>query len=112
GDLWIPHAGWVKGFADDAYLPKSSTASTGTTIAFDVPRTYGYATAATGNITLNSTGLVEGITQLLIHNDSSEPTFGTEFKVLSGEYVPNVDNYILMHAVKSDLILVTISQEQ
>lgn len=87
------------------------TASTGTAIAFDTPRTYGYATAETGNITLNDTGLIEGMVQLLIHNDSSEPTFGSEFKIISGAYAANEDNYIFMLAVKSNLILVTITQE-
>lgn len=93
-------------------LPAASTASTGTAVAFDIPRTYGYAADATGNITLNTTGLVEGITQLMIHNDSSEPTFASGYVIISGEYMINVDNYIMFHAVKSNLVLVTISQEQ
>lgn len=96
----------------DTKLPKSSTASTGTDVVFDIPRTYGYAADATGNITFTTTGLVEGITQLMIHNDSSEPTFESGMVIISGTYVTGVDNYIMMHAVKSNLILVTISQEQ
>lgn len=87
------------------------TASTGTAIAFDVPRTYGYAAAETGNITLNATGLVEGVTQLLIHNHSVEPTFPATMKVIGGTYTISVANYIMLMAVKSNLILVTISQE-
>jgi hypothetical protein len=85
--------------------------ATGTAIAFDVPRTYGYLIVETGNITLNSTGLKEGITQLIIHNHSTEPTFGAEFKIIGGAYATGQDNYILLHAVKSSLVLVTISQE-
>ncbi|MEX1121023.1 MAG: hypothetical protein WED82_02760, partial [Balneolales bacterium] len=106
-----------KEYVDDALTLKADlalldpTASSGTSIAFDLPRTYGYSSDETGNITLNATGLREGVTQLLIHNDSSEPTFGSEFLIISGEYTINVDNYIMFHAVKSDLILVTISQE-
>lgn len=86
-------------------------ASSGTVIAFDKPRTYGYSTAETGNVTLNATGLVEGMTQLLIHNHSSEPTFPATMKIVGGAYVISVNNYIVLYAVKSDLILVTISQE-
>lgn len=96
----------------DTKLKAASTASTGTDVAFDIPRTYGYAADATGNITFTTTGLVEGITQLMIHNDSSEPTFETGMVVISGTYVTGEDNYIMFHAVKSSLILVTISQAQ
>lgn len=87
------------------------TDSTGTAIAFDAPRTYGISAPETGNITLNSSGLVKGVTQLIIHNNSGEPTFGAEFKIISGAYVTGEDNYIFCHAVSSSLILVTISQE-
>lgn len=87
------------------------TDSTGTAIAFDAPRTYGISVPETGNITLNSSGLVKGVTQLIIHNHSSEPTFGSEFKIISGAYVTSEDNYIFCHAVSASLILVTISQE-
>ncbi len=90
---------------------EQAVSSSGTAIAFDIPRTYGYASAETGNITLNSTGLREGVTQLIIHNHSSEPTFGTGFKVIKGRYETGLENYIFCHAVKSNLILVTISQE-
>jgi hypothetical protein len=96
-------------FTHSLIVPVSSS---GTAIAFDVPRTYGYSADETGNITLNSTGLREGVTQLIIHNHSVEPTFGAEFTVIGGTYTTGVDNYILCHAVKSNLILVTISQAQ
>lgn len=118
GDVSDTEIGYIDGLTSsaqtqlDSKLPKASTASTGAVVAFDIPRTYGYSADITGNITLNSTGLVEGITQLMIHNDSSEPTFGSEFKIISGTYAANEDNYIMFHAVKSNLILVTISQEQ
>ena len=95
----------------DAKLDAASVASTGTSIAFDKTRTYGEVTPETGNITLDATGLIKGITQLVIHNHSSEPTFGAEFKVIGGEYTINETNYIFMNAVTSGLILVTISQE-
>lgn len=82
----------------------------GTAIQFDAPAIYGYESAETGDITLNDSELIEGLTQLLIHNDSAEPAFETEFKIISGEYVTEVDNYILLLSVKPNLILVTISQ--
>ena len=85
--------------------------STGTAIQFDRPRNYGVSTPETGNITLNSTGLVAGNTQLVIHNNSGAPTFGAEFTVVSGTYVTDEDNYIMLHAVSASLILVTINQE-
>jgi azurin len=84
---------------------------TGTAIQFDRPATYGYTTAETGNITLNSTGFQENVTQLLIHNHTSTPTFDSNFVIIGGQYVVSDTNYIYMHAVKSNLILATISQE-
>jgi hypothetical protein len=92
-------------------LNKTAAQRAGTVIAFDVPATYGYAAAETTNITLNAAGLVEGTTQLLIHNNAGTPTFDANFKIIGGEYIISVPNYIMMHAVKNDLILVTISQE-
>jgi hypothetical protein len=82
-----------------------------TAIQFDRPATYGYTTAETGNITLNSTGFQENVTQLLIHNHTSTPTFDSNFVIIGGQYVVSDTNYIYMHAVKSNLILATISQE-
>lgn len=93
------------------FLQELATPSTGTAIAFDKFRSYGVSSPETGNITLNSAGLLAGVTQLVIHNNSSEPTFGAEFKIISGAYVTGEDNYIFCHAVSSSLILVTISQE-
>jgi hypothetical protein len=85
--------------------------STGTSIAFDRERTYGDVSAETGNITINTTGLRKGVTQLVIHNSGSTPTFGAECKIIGGAYVTSVDNYIFLQAVSSTLVLVTISQE-
>jgi hypothetical protein len=97
------------------YIPVESIykpiPSTGTAIKFDFLRTYGYDVAETGNITLDSTGgVVEGLTQLLIHNSGSEPTLGAGLTLISGSYTTGVDNYIFLHSVKPDLILVTITQ--
>lgn len=84
----------------------------GTVIQFDKRAIYGSVTPETGNITLNATGSHAGMTQLLIHNNGTAPTFGTAFKKLNGDYVPGVDNFIYMNYVKSDLITYTISQVQ
>lgn len=96
----------------DSLVGSGTQHRSGTTIAFDQPATYGYTSAETGvTITLDSTGFIEGITQLLVHNHTTEPTFGSEFKIISGEYVISVDNYVMFLGVKSNLILTTISQE-
>lgn len=87
------------------------TASTGSAIAFDIPRRYGTtASPITGNITYNSTGAVVGQVQTMIHNDSSEPTWGSEFDIISGAYVTGTDNKIMMFLVETGGIWVTISQ--
>ena len=84
----------------------------GTVIAFVVPQIYGTdGSPETGNITIDTTGLVKGMVQLLIHNDSSEPTYGSEIKLIGGEYEINVNNYIFLLAVSATLVLATISQE-
>lgn len=86
--------------------------TTGTAISFAVPQIYGTDGAPeTGNITIVTTGLVKGMCQLLIHNNGSEPTYGAEIKIISGAYATGELNYIMLLAVSSTLILVTISQE-
>ena len=89
-----------------------AVSTTGTSVAFAVQQIYGSSgTPETGNITLNTTGLVAGITQLMIHNNSSAPTFSSPFKIISGVYITGVANYIMFYAVSSTVILVTISHE-
>lgn len=97
-----------------AALPNGLPAvdTTGTAIQFDVPKTYGsVATPETGNITLNSTGFVKGMVQVLLHNHSSIPTFGSEFKKIGGAYIVGVKNSIYMHSISTTLIEYTVSQE-
>ena len=87
--------------------------STGTAIAFDRPRKYGtIASPITGNLTLDSGGLKPSTVQLIIHNDSAEPTYPTEFKKAagSGNYVTGVNNFIYAHAVEAGTIIYTITQ--
>jgi hypothetical protein len=86
--------------------------TTGTAISFAVPQIYGSdGSPETGNITVVTTGLVKGMTQLLIHNNGSTPTFGSPIKIISGAYVTGELNYILLLAVSTTSVLVTISQE-
>ena len=83
----------------DAKLDAAATDTSGAIVAFDVPRTYGYSSALTGNITINETGAVKGMTQLVIHNDSGEPTYGTGAVVIAGAYSTGEDNYIFYNFV-------------
>lgn len=89
---------------------------TGVAIAFDLPANYGtLAAPETGDITLNATGLIVGVTQILIHQENtspeSQPGMPAEFKVISGAYESGAVNYIFMHSISASLILVTICQE-
>jgi hypothetical protein len=86
--------------------------TTGTVIAFSTPQLYGsVGSPETGNITINTTGLVPGMTQVLVHNNGSEPTYGSEIEIIGGTYATGSINYIFLFALSSSTILVTISQE-
>lgn len=93
-------------------IQNAAVDSTGTAISFDRPRIYGSdAQPETGNVTIVTTGLIKGMTQLLIHNNASEPTFGAGLKIISGAYATGELNYILLLAVSSSSVLVSITQE-
>jgi hypothetical protein len=66
----------------------------------------------TGNITADITGAVLGVTNVVIHNSGSTPTFDSKFKKLSGsgDYVINVVNYIMCQYVNATEIIYSISQ--
>jgi len=82
-------------------------------LMFNVNSTYGTPLAPrTGSILLNSDDFKLGISVLLLHNDSVEPTFGLEFKKLSGSYVTNELNYIAFESLAEDHIIYSISQVQ
>lgn len=91
-------------------VPNQPLASTGTAIAFDVDRHYGFPTAETGNITLDSTNFTPGITQLVRHNSGSVPSFSSPFQVISGSYLISVKNNLWMYAISATEIHVTIYQ--
>lgn len=79
---------------------------TGVAIQFDSPKIYNAppATPGIGNVTLNATGLVKGMVQILYHNDASEPSWPSEFVRLRGDYVPSALNVIYMNAISATRI--------
>lgn len=96
----------------DAKLTAAAAGTTGTAIAFVVPQIYGSdGSPETGNITINTSGLVVGMTQLVVHNNGTQPTFGSECKIISGTYATGDLNYIYLQAISSTVVLVTISQQ-
>lgn len=89
-----------------------SVDTTGTSIAFAVPQFYGTPGAPeSGNITLDTTGLVKGMVQVLYHDNGTEPTYPASFVKLSGTYSTTVLNIIYMQAISTTRIEYTISQE-
>jgi len=99
-----------------ADVPKGlpTAAATGAVVSFAIPQFYGSAADITGNITFSTTGAVLGMEQIMIHNDSAEPSFPSEFKRMEGSraYVTGVDNIIIMKYLSATRILYTINQEQ
>ena len=85
---------------------------TGVTIKFDNESIYGNVAPETGVLVLDNTDAVFGTVNLVIHNDTVSPFDGTntEFKILTGVYEPNVDNYMYMQFIDNSRVLVHISQ--
>lgn len=120
----IPPGSWVflvcKNFSSGSFewdiivqLPAYTQNSFGNNIRFDCQRKYGTTISPiTGNLTLDSEGLLSGTVVLIIHNDSVEPSYPSEFKKASssGNYVAGVNNYIYAHAVDASTIIYTITQ--
>lgn len=91
-------------------LPSADT--TGVAIAFATPQIYGSpGSPETGNITLVTTGLVQGMVQVLYHDNGTEPTYPAEFVKLSGSYSTTVLNIIYMCAIDATRIEYVIKQE-
>jgi hypothetical protein len=71
-------------------------------------------TPRTGNITFDFTGAKLGSVTVFCINDSVLPTTPSENVIISGEFVPDVDNYYLFMIVKTtstQQVLSTICQE-
>lgn len=105
---WLTSGGETYTFSNYLHAPLSVT---GTAIQFDRPRMYGISSAETGNFTLNTTGLLPGITQVVRHNNSTKPTFSSDFKVITDNYQVSQDNWIFLYALSSSVILVTMTSE-
>ena len=94
-------------------LPIEATQTTGVALTFVTDSVYGtIASPETGNITYSATGAVLGVTNIIIHNHSSSPTFGTNMKKLSGsgDYVLSVVNYIYVTYINSTEVIYSINQ--
>jgi hypothetical protein len=64
-------------------------------------------------IASNENIAVTGVTNLVIHNSSTEPTLlQGNFILLNGVYVPNTNNFYYFQFISQNYILYTISQEQ
>jgi hypothetical protein len=97
------------------YIPLPTTAgtATGAILSFITDRVYGtIASPITGNITADVTGAQLGVTNIIIHNSGTAPTFGSEFKKLSGSgnYIVGVVNYIYCSFITSTEIIYSINQ--
>ena len=94
-------------------LSIESQSTTGTAISFTIDRVYGtLATPETGNITADVTNAKLGVTNIVIHNSGTAPTFGSGFKKLSGSgnYVTGVVNYIYCTFISATEIIYSINQ--
>jgi len=107
-DLSLPQKIYV-----DTKLPIETPATTGVSLTFTTDRVYGsIASPETGNITASATGAKLGVTNIIIHNSGTAPTFDSKFKKLSGSgsYVISVVNYIYCTYITSTEIIYSINQ--
>ncbi len=98
---------------ETVYLfPAKANLQTGTAISFGVNTIYGSKSAPeTGSaISFTSTDYTPGVVCLLFHNSSNAPSFGGNFEIISGEYIPSQINVIYFHATPNNIVLTTISQ--
>jgi hypothetical protein len=94
-------------------LPTNAGTATGATLSFVTDRIYGtIASPVTGNITADVTGAQLGVTNIIIHNSGTAPTFSSEYKKLSGSgnYIVSVVNYIYCTFITSTEIIYSINQ--
>lgn len=94
-------------------LPTTAGTTTGTVLTFVTDRVYGsIATPETGNISVDTTNAEIGVTNVIIHNSGTAPTFTSPFKKLSGSgnYVTSQINYIFCMYINSTEIIYSINQ--
>jgi hypothetical protein len=95
-------------------LPTQAAISSGVTLSFITDTVYGtLLTPETSSaITANVTGALLGVTNILIHSGSTTPTFGSQYKKLSGSgnYSAGTINYIFCTYIASTEIIYSINQ--
>ena len=97
----------------DLKLSTEAPSTTGTVISFSTDKVYGtLTTPETGNITADVANAKLGVTNIIIHNSGTAPTFGSEFKKLSGSgnYSTGVVNYIYCTYISTTEIIYSINQ--
>lgn len=102
--------------ANGATGPAASLAAgtaSGTILTFIEDRVYGtITTPETGSISADITGGLLGVTNIVIHNSTSSPTFSAVFKKLTGSgfYATSQINYIYSTYIDSTNIIYSINQ--
>ena len=97
----------------DTKLSTEVPSTTGTVISFSTDKVYGTLnTPETGNITADVTNAKLGVTNIIIHNSGTAPTFESQFKKLSGSgnYTTGVVNYIYCTYISATEIIYSINQ--
>ena len=119
-DLLVASQKATKAYADTKQsalgytpLPTAAGTTTGTVLTFVTDRLYGsIATPETGNISVDTTNAEIGVTNVIIHNSGTAPTFTSPFKKLSGSgnYATSQINYIFCMYINSTEIIYSINQ--
>jgi len=94
-------------------LPIEAPQTTGVALTFITDSVYGtIGSPETGNISFSSTGAKLGVTNLIIHNNGTAPTFAANMKKLSGSgtYTVSVVNYIYVTYINSTEVIYSINQ--
>jgi len=97
----------------DLKLPIQATQTTGVALTFLTDSVYGtIGTPETGNITYSSTNAKIGVTNLIIHNNGTAPTFAANMREtnVSKGYSLSVINYISVTYINSTEVIYTIFQ--
>lgn len=87
--------------------------TTGVALTFLTDSVYGtIGSPETGNITYSAANAKLGVTNLIIHNNGSAPTFAANMKILSGSgtYATGVINYIFVQYINSTEVIYSINQ--
>jgi len=95
-------------------IPLQTPQTTGVALSFVADSVYGtISSPETGNITFNTTNAKLGVTNIIIHNNTTTaPTFATNMKKLSGSssYVINTINYIYITYINATEVIYSINQ--